>query len=70
MFCSGDVIVEPYLITLNEGAMPYTSFAHGGVEFIYMLEGEVDYRHGGEVYRLTPAMRCCSTRPRSMDPSG
>jgi transcriptional regulator with XRE-family HTH domain len=50
----GDVIVEPYLITLNEGAMPYTSFAHGGVEFIYMLEGEVDYRHGGEVYRLAP----------------
>jgi transcriptional regulator with XRE-family HTH domain len=50
----GDVVVEPYLITLNEGAAPYTSFAHSGVEFIYMLEGEVDYRHGADSYRLQP----------------
>lgn len=50
----GDVVVEPYLITLTEGASPYTSFAHSGVEFIYMLEGEVRYRHGGETYDLRP----------------
>ena len=50
----GDVVVEPYLITLNEGAVPYTSFAHGGVEFIYMIEGEVRYRHGGDSYDLKP----------------
>ncbi|HUO23419.1 MAG TPA: XRE family transcriptional regulator [Caulobacteraceae bacterium] len=50
----GDVVVEPYLITLTEGAAPYTSFAHGGVEFIYMLEGEVRYRHGGDTYDLKP----------------
>jgi DNA-binding XRE family transcriptional regulator/quercetin dioxygenase-like cupin family protein len=50
----GDVVVEPYLITLAEGAVPYTSFAHGGVEFIYMLEGEVRYRHGGDTYDLKP----------------
>lgn len=50
----GDVVVEPYLITLSEGAASYTSFAHSGVEFIYMLEGEVDYRHGADVYRLRP----------------
>ena len=50
----GDVVVEPYLITLNEGAVPYTNFAHGGVEFIYMLEGKVRYRHGGDSYELSP----------------
>ena len=50
----GDVVVEPYLITLSEGAAPFTSFAHSGVEFIYMIEGELQYRHGGDVYRLTP----------------
>jgi transcriptional regulator with XRE-family HTH domain len=48
----GDVVVEPYLITLRENAVPYTSFRHSGIEFIYMLEGEVDYRHGSETYRL------------------
>jgi transcriptional regulator with XRE-family HTH domain len=50
----GDVVVEPYLITLQENASPYTSFSHGGVEFIYMLEGQVHYRHGSETYLLQP----------------
>lgn len=50
----GDVVIEPYLITLTEGAVPYTSFAHAGVEFIYMLEGDVRYRHGGDTYDLGP----------------
>jgi transcriptional regulator with XRE-family HTH domain len=50
----GDVVVEPYLITLREGAAPYTGFQHAGTEFIYMLTGEVDYRHGDQTYRLTP----------------
>jgi transcriptional regulator with XRE-family HTH domain len=48
----GDVVVEPYLITLRENAAPHTSFAHSGVEFIYMLRGEVQYRHGVRSYRL------------------
>lgn len=50
----GEVIVEPYLITLHEGAQPHTSFAHQGTELIYMLEGELSYRHGGETYHLRP----------------
>ena len=50
----GDVVVEPYLITLRENAQPHTSFSHHGIELLYMLEGEVDYRHGGEVYPLRP----------------
>lgn len=50
----GDVVVEPYLITLREGAVPHTSFRHDGVELLYMLEGEVIYRHGSETYHLRP----------------
>lgn len=48
----GDIVVEPYLITLREDAVAHTGFRHSGVEFIYMLDGEVDYRHGAQSYRL------------------
>jgi transcriptional regulator with XRE-family HTH domain len=50
----GDVAVEPYLITLRENAEPHVSFSHSGVELIFMLEGEVVYRHGSETYDLKP----------------
>ena len=48
------VIVEPYLITLSTMADVFPTFQHGGIETIYMLEGEVDYRHGDAVYSLKP----------------
>jgi hypothetical protein len=50
----GDVVLEPYLITLKEEAVPYTGFQHDGVEFIYMLGGEVTYRHADHEYHLKP----------------
>jgi len=50
----GDVVVEPYLITLEKDAIPYAGFQHEGVEFIYMLTGEVVYRHAEQSYRLRP----------------
>ena len=40
------VIVEPYLITLTTESDVFPTFQHGGIETIYMFEGEVDYRHG------------------------
>jgi transcriptional regulator with XRE-family HTH domain len=49
---AGDLVVEPYLITLTEDAVPYTAFQHAGVEFIYMLSGEVIYAHADRTYRL------------------
>ena len=51
---SSGVIVEPYLITLSDEADVFPTFQHGGIETIYMLEGEVDYRHGDDVYPLKP----------------
>ena len=29
---SGDIVVEPYLITLSEDANPYTQFQHDGMD--------------------------------------
>jgi transcriptional regulator with XRE-family HTH domain len=50
----GDFVVEPYLITLRENAAPYAAFQHEGMELIYMLTGEVVYRHADHSYRLRP----------------
>ncbi len=50
----GDVVVEPYLISLSEDAVPYTAFQHEGVEFIFMLSGEVEYSHADRTYHLHP----------------
>lgn len=50
----GDMVVEPYLITLSEDAVPYTAFQHEGIEFIYMLTGEVEYAHADRSYHLKP----------------
>ena len=50
----GEVVVEPYLITLSEEAQPYANFRHAGVEFIYMLSGAIAYRHADKLYDLSP----------------
>lgn len=49
---SGDISLEPYLITLKEGSKPYTGFRHPGVELIYMLSGRMAYRHGERAYPM------------------
>ena len=41
---NGGVTVEPYLITLSEESDRFPTFQHEGTEFIFMLEGEVEYR--------------------------
>ncbi|MEM6439866.1 MAG: XRE family transcriptional regulator [Pseudomonadota bacterium] len=48
------VIVEPYMITLTAESDVFPAFQHDGMEFLYMLEGAVDYRHGDRVYPLRP----------------
>ncbi len=51
---AGDLVVEPYMITLTEEAAPYTAFQHAGTEMIYMLTGRVAYRHADKTYELGP----------------
>ncbi len=46
------LVVEPYLVTLTETADVFPIFQHAGQEFIYILEGEVVYRHGDKLYPM------------------
>lgn len=50
----GDFACEPYLVTLSKGAESAPNFRHDGMEFIFILEGEVDYRYGNKIYPLKP----------------
>lgn len=46
--------VEPYLITLTADSDVFPAFQHDGLELIYILEGEVTYRHGDKLYSMLP----------------
>lgn len=49
---SGNLFVEPYLVTLLPGADPYVTFQHPGLKFLYFLSGEVTYRYGAKVVEV------------------
>lgn len=51
---AGQVVVEPYMITLTEESDVFPLFQHSGLEFLHMLEGEVVYRHGSQLYLMRP----------------
>jgi len=46
--------VEPYLVTLTDEAEPSPNFQHTGMEFLYLLNGEMTYRYGDRTYELHP----------------
>ena len=45
---------EPFLVTLTDKSEVFPGFEHPGVEFIYLLEGSLTYRHGDGSYHLKP----------------
>ncbi len=47
-----DIVLEPYLVTLSEKSDVFPLFQHSGQEFLYVLEGEVTYRHGARLYAM------------------
>lgn len=47
-------LFEPFLITMDDASEVFPTFEHPGVEFIYMLEGKIEYRHGQSTYLLEP----------------
>ncbi|HEY0125420.1 MAG TPA: XRE family transcriptional regulator [Rhizobium sp.] len=51
---SNGLQVEPYLITLTADSDVFPAFQHEGLELIYMLEGEVKYRHADKLYAMLP----------------
>lgn len=48
------VHMEPYLITIPEETDVFPVFQHEGLEFLYILEGEMNYRYGNHLYTLKP----------------
>lgn len=50
----GPVTVEPYLIMLTSESDVFPLFQHDGLELIYLLSGEVVYRHGPHLYHMQP----------------
>ncbi len=38
---------------MDDASEVFPSFSHPGIEFIYILEGEIEYRHGNQLYRMT-----------------
>ncbi|WP_339109580.1 helix-turn-helix domain-containing protein [Thioclava sp. GXIMD4216] len=48
------VVVEPYMITLENPTERFPIFQHEGIEILYMLEGEMTYRHGDQRYLMEP----------------
>jgi transcriptional regulator with XRE-family HTH domain len=47
-------LFEPFLITIDHESETFPVFEHPGTEFIYMLEGCIEYRHGQSTYVLSP----------------
>ncbi len=45
---------EPFLITMDDASEVFPTFEHPGTEFIYMLRGKIEYRHGQQTYLLEP----------------
>lgn len=45
---------EPFLITMDDASEVFPTFEHPGTEFIHMLKGKIEYRHGQQTYLLEP----------------
>lgn len=45
---------EPFLITITDKSEVFPRFEHSGIEFLYILEGKIEYRHGQLTYMLEP----------------
>lgn len=47
-------LFEPFLITMDDASEVFPTFEHPGTEFLYMLQGKIEYRHGKQTYLLEP----------------
>ena len=47
-------VFEPFLVTLTNKSEIFPGFEHPGIEFIYILQGKLRYRHGKSSYMLAP----------------
>lgn len=47
-------IFEPFFIEMDKKSLSWPRFSHPGTEFIYMLQGRMEYRFGERTYVLEP----------------
>lgn len=47
-------IFEPFFIEMDKESKSWPRFSHPGTEFIYMLQGRMEYRFGDDTYILDP----------------
>lgn len=47
-------LFDPFFIKMDKKSQSYPRFSHPGTEFIYMLQGRVEYRFGEHTYLLEP----------------
>ncbi|MDB5805627.1 MAG: family transcriptional regulator [Betaproteobacteria bacterium] len=45
---------EPFLVTLTDESEVFPAFKHEGLEFLHILEGRIQYRHGNQIFMLGP----------------
>lgn len=49
---SGNLFVEPYLVTLVPEAGPYATFQHPGLKRLYFLSEAATYRYGSKAFEV------------------
>lgn len=47
-------LFEPFLVTLTDKSEVFPGFEHPGIEFLHILEGRIEYRHGKHTYMMGP----------------
>jgi transcriptional regulator with XRE-family HTH domain len=47
------IAVEPYLMTYTEGSRVVPFLHRSGTQFIYVLEGRLNYRHGNKTFLMS-----------------
>ncbi|MBI3829049.1 MAG: helix-turn-helix transcriptional regulator [Planctomycetes bacterium] len=65
--------MEPFLLTIRPGEIdPKKTFQHPGEEFLFMLEGRMDYKVGGETFPMGPgdSLYFDSSKPHAPRPKG
>ena len=46
------IAIEPFMVTYDEDAEPHSTFQEEGYKLIYMMDGQVTYRHGERYFPL------------------
>lgn len=45
---------EAYMVDMDDASEEFPTFSHPGTEFLHLLEGELVYRHGNQLYPMHP----------------